>query len=133
VPKQELDLFQITAVFAAEFRAGPAQIVRAEVLDADLLGRLLDHAPDRPVAQTLPGHLATFQNRSEQLPFLEVGGRGPGVDRLLDPQRDGHGADTAALAAEVRDHPPVLAQLDLFYIGWPARAGAGRSRPGVPG
>ena len=37
VPQQKLDLLQIPAVFAAQFRASPAEVVGAEVLDADLL------------------------------------------------------------------------------------------------
>jgi hypothetical protein len=134
VTEQELDLLQIAAVLAAELGAGPAQIVRSEAFDPDLFGRLLDHAPDRPVAQTLPHDLATLQDRPEELPFLEAGGRGPGVDRLLDPDRHRHGADPATLAAQIRNHPPVLAHLDLhLYIGSPVRAGAGRSRPAGPG
>lgn len=50
--EQELDLFQISARFAAELRTGAAQVVSAETLDADLLRRLLHYRPDRPVAQT---------------------------------------------------------------------------------
>jgi hypothetical protein len=45
--------------------------------------RLLDHAPDRPITQVLPYDLATLQDRPEELPSLEAGGRGPGVDRLM--------------------------------------------------
>ena len=37
VPQQKLDLFQIPAILAAELGAGAAEIVGAEVLDADLL------------------------------------------------------------------------------------------------
>jgi hypothetical protein len=116
VTEQELDLLQIAAVLAAKLGAGSAQIVGPEPLDPDLPGRGLDHGPDRPITQALSYDLATLQDWPEELPFLEAGGRGPGVDRLLDPHRDRHGAHPAALAAEVRDHPPVLAQLDLFHI-----------------
>jgi hypothetical protein len=49
--------------------------MRSEAFDPDLPGRLLDHAPHRPVAQTLPHDLAPLQDRPEQLPFLEAGGR----------------------------------------------------------
>src|ERR1700751_1964327 len=51
VTEQELDLLQIATVLAAELGAGPAQVVRPEVLDADLPGRLLDHGPHRPITQ----------------------------------------------------------------------------------
>jgi hypothetical protein len=38
VPQQEFDLLQIPAVLPAQFRASPAEVMRAEVLDPDLLG-----------------------------------------------------------------------------------------------
>ena len=37
MPKQKLDLFQIAAVLATELRAGPAQIMCAEVFNSYLL------------------------------------------------------------------------------------------------
>jgi hypothetical protein len=43
VPKQELDLFEITAGFATELRASPSQVVSAKALDSDFLGGLLNH------------------------------------------------------------------------------------------
>jgi hypothetical protein len=49
VTKQELDLFEIAAVLAAESGAGPAQIVRPEALEPDLPSRLFDHRPQRPI------------------------------------------------------------------------------------
>jgi len=37
VPQEELDLLEIPAILAAKLGAGAAEIVGAEVLDADLL------------------------------------------------------------------------------------------------
>jgi hypothetical protein len=37
MPQQELDLFEIAAVLAAELGAGAAEVVGAEALDPDLL------------------------------------------------------------------------------------------------
>ena len=37
VAEQELDLFQIAAILPAQFRAGTAEVMGAEVLDPDLL------------------------------------------------------------------------------------------------
>ena len=37
MPQQKLNLFQIAPVLAAQFRASPAQVMGAEVLDPDLL------------------------------------------------------------------------------------------------
>jgi hypothetical protein len=50
VSQQKLDQFQIAAVFATELRTGPAQAVGAELLDPNLLCRLLDDRPNRPTA-----------------------------------------------------------------------------------
>ena len=38
VAEQELDLFDISAILAAEFRASTAEVVRPEALDPDLPG-----------------------------------------------------------------------------------------------
>jgi hypothetical protein len=43
MPKQKLDLFQIAAVLATKLRAGPAQVVGAEVFDSNLLCALFDN------------------------------------------------------------------------------------------
>jgi len=51
VPQQKLDLFEVAARLPTELRAGPAQVMGAEALDPDLLRRLLNDRPDRPVAQ----------------------------------------------------------------------------------
>jgi hypothetical protein len=41
------DLFYISSVLATKLRVRPAQIVCPDVLDSNLLGRLLDDRPDR--------------------------------------------------------------------------------------
>jgi len=66
VTEQELDLFDISAVLAAELRASTAQVVRPEALDPDLPGRLLDHRPDGPAAHALLD-LAAFGHGAKQL------------------------------------------------------------------
>ena len=38
MPEQELDLLEVAPVLAAQFRASPAEVVGAEVLNPDLLG-----------------------------------------------------------------------------------------------
>ena len=68
MPEQELDLFEIAAGFPAELRAGPAEIVSPEALDPDLLCGLLDHRPDRPVAQGLPFSLPDFETDRRSRP-----------------------------------------------------------------
>jgi hypothetical protein len=48
--KQKLDLFEVASAPASELGAGAPEVVGAEALDADLLGRLLHRRPDRPVS-----------------------------------------------------------------------------------
>jgi hypothetical protein len=85
VTEQELDLFEVSAVLAAEFRAGAAQVVGAEPLDPDSFCRLLDYAPHCPVAQFLSHDAPTFGDRPEQPSGTVAGGSRPGVNKNLDP------------------------------------------------
>jgi hypothetical protein len=43
VPEQELDLLEIAATLPAEFGSSPAEVVSAEVLDADLFRLLFNY------------------------------------------------------------------------------------------
>jgi hypothetical protein len=87
VPEEELDLFEVATALPAELGAGPAQVMRSELLDSNLLGRLLDYGPNRPVAQTL-ADFAALRDRSQQSALLKARGSDPGVDSLLDPDGD---------------------------------------------
>ncbi len=60
--------------------------------------------------------LPTLLSERSSGPSIDGGGGLPGVDTLLDPDRDGHGADASALAAEVGDDPAVLTHLELGYV-----------------
>ena len=77
-----------------------------EALDPDLLCRLGNDSPDRPVTQTLP-HFADLVHGAKQRASFDLRCILPGVDPNLDPDGDGDGADAAALAAEVEDDPAV--------------------------
>jgi hypothetical protein len=115
VTEQELDLLQIAAVLAAKL----AQVLRRSCAPKRSMPiSLADCSTTDHTAQSLklsPTTLPFFKTGRRSFPSSRPG-RGPGVDRLFDPRRDRHGADPAALAAEVRDYPPVLAHLDLLYI-----------------
>ena len=65
VTEQKLDLFEVSAVLAAEFRAGAAQIVGPETLDTDGFGGGFNYTPDRPIAQFLSHDAPTFGDRPE--------------------------------------------------------------------
>ncbi len=67
--KQKLNLLEIAARLPTQFRAGPAQCVGAEVLAADLFGRLLDDRPDRPIAQPIFSQTLPFPTGRSSLPL----------------------------------------------------------------
>ena len=50
--------------------------------------------------------------RTQQPAVLDAGRGHPGVDAVLDPDGDGHGADAPALALEVGQDPTALPLLD---------------------
>jgi hypothetical protein len=56
--------------------------------------------------------LPALRDRPQQPSLFDAGRGHPGVDALLDPDRDGHGADAPALALEVGQHPPSLPLLN---------------------
>src|SRR5271169_3069502 len=87
MPQQKLDLLEIAARLPAELGACPAQVVGPEALDPNLFRRLLDDRPDRPVAQGV-ADLPALRDRPQQPAVLDPGGAHPGVDSLLDPDRD---------------------------------------------
>jgi len=116
VAEQELNLFEVTAGFAAQFRAGATEIVGAEALDPDLVRGLLDHIPDRPIAQGMAHPLAAFPDGAEQPALLDSGRGLPGVDPLLDPERNRNRADPSSLPDQIGQHPAALPQLDGLEV-----------------
>lgn len=64
MPKQELDLFEVPAGLAAEFRAGYSEVVGAEALDADDAGGLGDDGPNGQSLRLLPTFPPLERDRS---------------------------------------------------------------------
>jgi hypothetical protein len=105
MPKQKLDLFQISAVLATELCAGASQIMRPESFDPNLLCGLLDDRPNRPIAQLVTNQLPALGKRPQQAAVLYLGRDHPGVNSVLDPERNRHGADSAALPTKIGQDP----------------------------
>jgi hypothetical protein len=74
--------------------------------------RIGNAAPAVPVAQCFAIDLPAFVHRSQQPTVFDARRGHPGVDPLLDPDRDGDGADAPAFALKVGQDPPSLALLD---------------------
>jgi hypothetical protein len=71
MPQNKLYLLDVAAGLPAELRASPAQIMGAEMLDPNLLSRLLDDRPDRPITQAIFTQATSLPYRPEQ-PTLMV-------------------------------------------------------------
>lgn len=81
--EQELNLLEISAALSAELGASSAEVMSPKALDTDLLGGLLDHRPDRPVAQAA-SYLAAFADAPQQQSLFDPSqytGRLRGVTR----------------------------------------------------
>ena len=115
MPQQKLDLLEVAAILPAELGAGAAQVVGPEPLDPDLFG---DCSTTDQTAQSLmlSLDLAALGHRPQQPAVFDSGGGHPGVDSLLDPYRDRHGADPAPFPFEIDQHPAALPQLDRIDI-----------------
>jgi hypothetical protein len=92
--------------------AGTAEVVGANCSIPICFDELFNYRPHRPVAQSIAFDLPALRDRTQQPALIDAGRGQPGVDALLDPDGDGDGADAAALAFEVGQHPAPLSLLD---------------------
>jgi hypothetical protein len=92
------------------------RVVRPESFDPNLLCRLLDDRPDRPVAQLGANQFAAFGKRAQQTTVLDLGRDHPGVDSVLDPEWNCHGADSTALPTKIGQDPSALPHLDTVNV-----------------
>src|SRR5271170_7455756 len=110
MPQQKFNLFEVAARLPAELGAGAAEVVGPEALDPNLFRRLLDDRPDRPIAQAV-ADLSALRDRPQQQAVLDFGRAHPGVDSLLDPDRDRDGANPPSLPCEIGEHPAAFPEL----------------------
>ena len=93
--------------------AGPPQIVRCKFPDLRFRRELFDDAPDHLLSDTLAPHGTSFAHAAENPAFLNVRGRGPALNRFLDPSWYWDGSDVTPLAVQIDDDPPVVTLLDV--------------------
>ena len=77
---------------------------------------VFNYRPDRPIAQRVTIDLPAFGNGPQQPAIFDTGRGHPCIDSLLDPDWDGDGADGAAFALQVGQHPPPFPLLDGFDV-----------------
>jgi hypothetical protein len=83
------------------------------MLYSNLSRSFCDDRPDSPIAQALPDFASLREGA--QRTFLKLPRSLPGIDAVLDPQRDGHGTNATDLATQVRYDPTVLPHLYVFH------------------
>src|SRR5580692_7859307 len=116
VAQQELNLLQFTAAIMAEFRAGPPQVVRCNVLQACSRAAGSDHVPHDILREAAAPHLSPSGDRSKDFALRNPSGSGPLIESGFHPVRNGHGADAATLADQIHGCPVTLTHLDLIQL-----------------
>lgn len=89
VAEKELDLLQFATREMTQAGAGAPQMVRCKFPDLRFRRKLFDDAPDHLLSDTLAPHGTSFADAAENPTFRNVPGRGPALNRFLDPTRHG--------------------------------------------
>ena len=116
VPEQELNLLELTAAIMAEFRTGPPQVVRCNVLQACSLAAGSDHIPDNILREAAAPHLPPAGDRSKDFACTNPSGSCPLIESGFYPVRNGHGADVATFSNQINNSPVSLAHLDVVQL-----------------
>jgi hypothetical protein len=90
--------------------------MRGERLDADPVCAGFDNVPNHILRNAIPPSRAVFAYRSKQLAAHDGNAFRPGVNRALDPGRNGNRTYMARLAYEVDYRPMIFTALDIADI-----------------
>src|SRR2546425_9576657 len=116
MPQQELNLLQLATATMAQFRAGSAQVMRRNMLQARSLAATLDYVPHDILRDAFSPHLSRPGNGSKDPSLRDSGCYRPLIKRGFDPLRNGDGANVATLADQVHHCPVTLTHLDLVQL-----------------
>src|ERR1017187_9242668 len=103
--EEELDLFQFSAIHGAEFRAGPAQIMRSKVIQFHPLCAPSNDVPDDVLGNPFGPWRPLTAYHPENPARRDHGGRHPAIDSGLDPKWHRHSPNVTALANQIHDGP----------------------------
>src|ERR1017187_10153711 len=101
--EEELDLFQLSAVHMAEFRAGPAQIVRSKVIQLSPLRAPSNDIPDDVLGNPFAPWRPVTADGPENPARCDHGEKHPAIDGGLDPKWHRHSPNVTTLANQVYD------------------------------
>jgi hypothetical protein len=113
VTQQQLDLLQLPAGRATQFRAGATTVVRGDSRYSGGQRVRLEQLPDDLLAQAGTLGLAGAVYGSEYVSVRNPGRRRPRIDCHLYPCRHRHRPDAAVLSNQIYDAPPPVALLDV--------------------
>ena len=116
MPQQELNLLQLATTRVAQFRAGSAQVMRRNMLQACSLAATLDYVPHDILRDAFSPHLSRSGDPSKDPSLCDPGCYDPLIECRFHPVRNGHGADVPALANQVHHCPVPLAHLDFIQL-----------------
>jgi hypothetical protein len=115
VAKKHLDLLQLAAGGAAQFRAGASKVMGRDAGDTDFRCVLAEHLPDELFAEQIARDAVATNYWPENTAIRNPAGRCPGVDRHPHPIRHRDGADPAVFANEIDDTPATVARLHVRH------------------
>ena len=116
MPEQELNLLQLTAAIVAQFRAGPPQVVRCNVLQACSRAAGSNHVPHDILRKTAAPHLSPRGDRSKDFALTNPSGSCPLIESGFRPVRNRHRANVATFANQINNGPVSLAHLDVLQL-----------------
>jgi hypothetical protein len=85
VTEKELNLLQFSPGAVAQFSARPAQIMWRNVFQSGVRASVVDHMPDRVLADATAPYSARLADRSEDAALRDFCRRCPAINRILDP------------------------------------------------
>jgi hypothetical protein len=116
MPQQELNLLKFSTARVAQLRAGSAQVMRRNMLQARSLAATLDHVPHYILRDAFSPHLSRPGDGPKDPSLRDPGCSCPLIEGYFDPLWNGHGADVSALAHKVHYRPVPLAHLYLIQL-----------------
>ena len=114
VTQQKLNLLQFAACLMAQSCTGPSQIVRCDGWQAAAFRVYLHNCPDHLGRKAVSPNSACFVDRPQQRTCVDAGTKGPAVDRLLYPFRNGDRPDVATFSSQVRHDPMAFPKLEIL-------------------
>ena len=116
MPQQELNLLQLSSAVMTQLQTGPPQVVGCYALQARSPTTRPDHVPHDILRDSNAPYFSRLCHAPDDPSLCDPGRSYPLIERGLDPRRNGHSADVAALADQVYYRPVSLAHLDFTHL-----------------